>query len=511
MMRVMFLAFLWVCVWSIPCQAQPDHSSPMDQGIELLTKGEYDSAAARFREAIQEGEDPEAYLLLGMALNRTGEYSRALKALERARELETASAEALFEIGRAHMGMKNHLEALKAFREDLAKHPWRDESHLLCGVCLYELGEYREAIESLRDSVSREITNTPQAYYYIGLCQLRLKEYREAEASLRRASYAATEMGEAGILLPDAIRRQIEGAAEAAKRAEIAPRNWYASVTMGFGHTDNVLSLSKDTVLPADISSRSDESLFVIAQGGHRLHQGPRHALWAKGTVYANHYLDLDDFDVQQYSPQLELYYTPDRDWRLRSRLSFTHYRVDEDESSNSLTFSQSVTRAWSDRTSTSLDYSATLTAFHGPTDPDEDREGNYQGVRGYQRFRFTPHHTVLDVGAGYGWNNTDGKQFDSDAYRFFVSLAHDFFWDSRLSYDLSYSRAEFDNLSSRADPAFSVSREDDSYSPSVTWLKRINDHWSTVMAFRYLDNDSNIAAYDFDKYSISASVTYSF
>jgi tetratricopeptide (TPR) repeat protein len=510
-MRYLFIALFLVCIFSITCAAEQDYSEPMDKGIELLTKGEYDSAAAKFREAIKEREDPEAYMLLGTTLNRAGEYSRALEALNRARELKTKSAAVLFEIGRSNLGLGKYKEAYEAFSQDISNNPWRDTSYLLAGECLYHLGEYREAVEYFKDAVSREISYLPQAQHYIGLCQVRLKEYREAGESFKRAARVARERKIAGIPLPAIIQRQIEAAEEAARRAMIIPRDWYASISMGFEYTDNVLSLSKDALLPADISDRRDESAFFVAQAGHRLYKDPSHELWAMGTVYANHYFDLDEFDVQQYSPQLEYLYTPDSVWRLRSTLFFTHYKVDEEESSNSLTFSQGVTRSWHNHMSTSFDYTVTLIEFEGETDPDEDRDGNFHSIRGYQSFQFAPYNTILNVGARYGWNNTQGSQFDSDSYSVFGSLGHDFVWDSRIRYDLTYTRTKFDNLSSRADPAFSFNREDDSFSPSVAWFKRFTRNWSTSFVFSYLDNDSNIAVYDFDKYTLSAAVTYTF
>lgn len=510
-MRYLFIALFLVFIFSITCAAEQNYSEPMDKGIELLTKGEYDSAAAKFREAIKEREDPEAYMLLGTTLNRAGEYSRALEALNRARELKTKSAAVLFEIGRSNLGLGKYKEAYEAFSQDISNNPWRDTSYLLAGECLYHLGEYREAVEYFKDAVSREISCLPQAQHYIGLCQVRLKEYREAGESFKRAARVARERKIAGIPLSAIIQRQIEAAEEAARRAMIIPRNWYASISMGFEHTNNVLSLSKDTILPSDISDRRDAAVFLVAQGGYRLYKDSRHEFWAMGMAYGNHYFDLDDFDVQQYSPQLQYLYIPNNDWRLRSTLLYTHYLVDEEESSSSFTFSQGVTHTWHDHLSTSFDYTVTLTGFEGETDPDEDRDGNYHSLRGYQSFRFGPYNTTLDVGAKYGWNNTQGAQFDSDSYSYFGSLGHDFAWDSRIRYDLTYTRTKFDNLSSRADVAFSLNREDDSFSPSVTWFKRFTRNWSTSFVLSCLDNDSNIAAYDFHKYTLSASVTYTF
>ena len=518
-MRYLSVVLLIFCLCSAAWAAGDDYPGLMNKGIELFGKGEFEAAAITFEKAIEKKKNaPGPYMLLGTALNKIKSYSLALEALNQAKELKTKSNALFFETGRSYLGLGKYKEAYEAFSRDMFNNPQRSASYLMAGVCLYHLGKYKEAMEYLDDAGLMDIRLLPRTRYYTGLCHVQLKEYGEAEESfewLTRFAKERMKTVESGTPLADTIQKQLEVAEEAARLVGAPPpppRNWYASMSMGFEYTDNVLSLSKDALLPADISDRHDEAIFMVTQAGYRLFRDEHQELWAMGSIYGNYYFDLDDFDVQQYSPQLQYIFTPNDDWQLRSTVYYTHYRIDGNQSSNSFTFSQAATRLWRADMSTTLDYTVALTEFKDDTTTANDRDGSYHSLRCFQSFLLGhSYDTTFDIGTRLGWNNTQGTQFDSDSYGFFTSIGHDFIWNSRLRYDFSYTRTKFDNRSNRAVPAFSTKRKDKAYVPSIVWLKRFARNWSTSLAFTYLDNDSNITVYDFDKYTLSGALTYTF
>ena len=68
--RYLFITLFLLCVFNLAWAAGENASRSINEGRELLSKGQYDSAEAKFREAIKKKDDSEAWLLLGTALNR---------------------------------------------------------------------------------------------------------------------------------------------------------------------------------------------------------------------------------------------------------------------------------------------------------------------------------------------------------------------------------------------------------------------------------------------------------
>ncbi len=439
---------------------------------------------------------------------------------------------------KCHLKLKEYRAAVLAAEIAITLEPFVEKYYLTRARAYYELGEYRKAANDLEVYLS-SYSRDASAQVLLGLSYIKLERFEDAEKHFKKVKelspslenladyylgYLAIQLGRAdeginlleslkkrveGTPLSDDIERQIQMAREQSKAG--VKRNWYASITTGLEYTDNVLSLSKDTLLPSDISSRRDKDLFLILQGGYNLYKGAKSQLSISMLMYGNLYFKLDDFDVQQYQPGLEYTYYPSKNWQLLTSLTFSDYRVDGDRSSDSISFSQSALYFMRKNMALNMNYTGTINEFAGDTTSDEDRDGNYHSLEVFQSFGFQPMRILLDAGLRYGWNNTDGKEYDSDSWSFFTTMSHNFIYRSRIKWDISYTKMEFDNPSLRASPAFSYSREDKTYTGSVTWMKSITEKTSTSIVFTYLDNDSNITAYDYDKYSITLSFTYRF
>ncbi len=511
-MRKLFIGLLVLSLFAPPAWAEENRfPGLMDKGIQAMMAKRYQEAAGLFEQAADlEKQNPDAWMLLGTALNRTGDYRRASEALDRARALGSESSDLLWEIGRSRLGQGMYREALEMFQQDIELHSWRADSYLYAGICLQGLGEHEEAVEMFRDCTSKDVNLMPLAYQRMGLSLAAMKKLDEAEAAFRQVGNLPAPEGVDPA--SEAIQSQIRQSRVAAGRLRaLKPREWYASISLGAEHSNNVLSLSKDTLLPENISSTHDESLFMIVQGGYQLHRTNRSQLWLTGMAYANTYFELDDMDFQQFTPGLDFTFLPAERWSLRSNVAYSHFRIDEETSSDSLSLYQGASYSWRDDLTTTFDYGVSFTDFDDDTTSAENRDGSYHNLRVLQGFLFRKWNSVLSLGGRYGWNNTKGEQFDSDSYGFLGSLVHDFVWETRLRYDFSYTRTTFDALSSRAEPAFSHRRKEHTYYPALTWAKWFSRFWQASLTFSFVENDSNIAVYDFDKYTISASATYTF
>jgi tetratricopeptide (TPR) repeat protein len=441
---------------------------------------------------------------------------------------------------RCHLKLREYKEALSSSDIAITLEPFVEEYYKTRGRAYYALGKYSKSAEDFKTYLSK-YPRDASIYVMLGLSYFKLDRFKEAEKSFRKAKelspalrnvvdyhlgYIAIQTGRKdeginllrdvmqrtqGTPLADEIRSQIDSIEQALKRTDKLPGKWYASISAGIEYSNNVLSLSKDTLLPSDISQKHDTSLFLVGQGGYNIYTNDRSQLWFSGLVYGNIYFELDDFDVQQYQPGIQYLYNPSEKWQLSSSLFYTSYRVDGDRSSDSFSFSQGATYLMSRNTSTTLNYTGTINEFAGDTLAEEDRDGNYHTLELYQLVGFDYLKALLVAGFRYGWNNTDGKEFDSDFWSVFTTLSHNFVYGSRLMWNVSYARMDFDNPSSRAVPAYSYHRRDKTYTGSITWLKYIRKDIATSLGLTYLDNDSNITVYEYDKYTLTLSFTYRF
>jgi tetratricopeptide (TPR) repeat protein len=105
-------------------------------------------------------DQPDALLLLGELCHRSGEHLRALKALDRLREVAMARHE-LDRVGRADLlagrvweeGLKQHENALLRYREAAALLPQEPEVHFLLARTAEALGKVQEALAGYAQAV----------------------------------------------------------------------------------------------------------------------------------------------------------------------------------------------------------------------------------------------------------------------------------------------------------------------------------------------------------------------
>lgn len=110
-------------------------------------------AEKQIREALKlEGENAEIWTSLGECLLRQKKNGEALKAFQRAAELDPSNANRLYDVGDAHMA----------------------------------LGQPEQTIDILQEVIKRR-HDYKEAYYYLSLAHLNLKNYVEAETSARAA------------------------------------------------------------------------------------------------------------------------------------------------------------------------------------------------------------------------------------------------------------------------------------------------------------------------------------
>lgn len=502
--RYLFIMLLLLCICN-PVWAAKDYSKLISEGKELLTKGEYNAAEAKFKEAIEKNRrDPEAYMLLGTALNRKGKCSQALKALNRASQLKTKSNAIFFEMGLSYMGLSKYKEAYGSFCQDISNNPpWIATSYLLAGGCLYQLEEYSKAIEYLKDAISKETKQLSQAHYYIGLCQIKLKEYSKAERSFRRVARLSkgTRRGEDASKRVSLLRRVI--------KAEKKKRPWYASVRLGLFHDTNVISAGKDVVLPTGISKKTDLRSRLSLSAGYRPYQGPKSELWIDYKGNTSFHEQLPDYNTQMSGLALRGIYTLNERLRVGMKAGYDHTWVGGHSYSGIFELSPSVSYRQREWAAVTLAYACQRSDYLIRVAPALDRDGYTNSISLTEDVVVPKTKLSLRGGLKQSWTESDGSDYDFRSFRTSLTLRHPFFFASRISSGVNYTHNDYDNLNSRS--VTPKTRDDEQFRLSLGLTKEFTANTTGSISYDWIDNNSNIGLFDYTRGILSLGVTYEF
>ncbi len=505
--KYLFITLFLLCVFNIAWAAGGNASELITEGKGLLAKGEYDAAEAKFKEAIKKKEDPEAWLLLGTALNRKGAYNKALEALNRAKELKTESKAISFEMGCAYMGLGKYKEAYKSFSEDISHNlPWRDTSYLFCGICLHGLGEYRKAITHLSSPMLKGTKHSPNAHYYTGLCQLKLKEHKEAARSFRRAKVQAAK----GTKIANDAKKML-GLVEEVIKAKKKRRPWYASLTMGASKDTNVISAGDDMTLPSDISSRRDIMGSLFLSAGYRLYQASKSELWIDYRGSATFQHDLDNYNTLMQGNALRGRRLLTPKLKAGMKVSYDYTWVDERSYSGIFGLSPSLTYRQREWTASTFTYTWQKSNYlFDITNPALDRDGYTNSISLTQDVAVPKTKLSLRGGLHQSWTKTEGDDYDFDSFAMSLALWHPFFFEkSRISVGLSYAQNDYKHPNSRS--STSKERDDERLRFSCSLTKELTEDITAFISYSRIDNKSNIGVFDYTRDIYTVGVTYNF
>ncbi|MBN2341970.1 MAG: tetratricopeptide repeat protein [Deltaproteobacteria bacterium] len=143
---------------------------------------EYEKSIALYREAIEKGADYEADLGLGLILERKGDSTGALEAVQNAVKKENNSALAQFHLGRL---MKTGKQAAEHINIALQIRPdWADAYGTLGSI--YLESDLEQAVEAYKKAI--ELEPDRDAFHLgLGTAYFRQKKYDDARAELDKA------------------------------------------------------------------------------------------------------------------------------------------------------------------------------------------------------------------------------------------------------------------------------------------------------------------------------------
>jgi superkiller protein 3 len=149
--------------------------------------GDVNKAALEFRAALKSApDDPEAHVLLGMALRDQSELEEAKTYLDRALELDAKNARAWFEMGVLYNRQRKQIEAEAAFGNAVKYAPNESRYWYAYGEIYRVQSQMDHAIKAYRRAVEID-PPFPKAVGKLGSVLVDNKQYDDAEPYLIQA------------------------------------------------------------------------------------------------------------------------------------------------------------------------------------------------------------------------------------------------------------------------------------------------------------------------------------
>jgi hypothetical protein len=352
------------------------------------------------------------------------------------------------------------------------------------GVCHYQLGDYRRAEKAFEDLAARFPEMRDLAAYNLGLALTRQDRLAEARHAFERALTGndAQVVGLAAVMLERLAPAQ----------EDPLPRRWTRLVDMRMGYDDNV-ALIDAASLPAGQSTDSPlGELFAYFSGP------PGNRPWRiDASAYLVTYPDATGFD------QRVLYFGAAREWRAGE------WRFDVGPG---LSYAQLDGQGFerrigavvnTRRTGAKVSFAAQLAH-----DEIDDLEAQFAYIAGtLDQLALIVDGAIRSgrvIAAYYIERNEradPGVSADRDRYLLRYRRPFGAAWTGDLMYE--YRISDY----TRLNPV----RDEKRHQFGIDLSRNIASDWQVVMQYRFSDNESNEAAYTYDRHRVSFGMSRSF
>jgi tetratricopeptide (TPR) repeat protein len=467
-----------------------------DEALVLRMRAEQLAADGRCEEAIDKARraqvldpaDGKAAVIEGRCLLLLRRYDEAIAPLEKAREKDPTIGGIAADLASAHYHNDDRVAAERELAKAEAEQTDDPRAALYRGLLLLERNQDVEAAQAFERASRMDAAIDPLASYYAGLAWERARE-REAEIALER----------------------LDG------RRSSGKRRWWGAVTAGVEWDDNVVLRGDGTILPGDISDQRDWRGYWSAELGAELLRGEN---WAAGVIagyHGNAHFEEHQFDLQY--PTASLWLDRRIDDRSFVRLQpFTGYAWTETDpyvfnAGGTAAYHRNFGRSGSGRLYGQYIYRNYMFTAQGSAAQQRfrDRDGDeYRG--GYDHSISVGGSTTARAGGHYSYHHAEGGEYSHDQYGGYVGVRQGLPLELTLDVEGSYAYQHYDRASSFLVPAASSpDRRDNVYRARAQLSRPITDWLSAAAHWRWTDNDSNTAVFDYDRHVLGGSVTVSF
>lgn len=276
-----------------------------DKSERLYSKGLADFHAERYAEALAlfdqavaaDPNDPYALYYRAVTRARLEQRDGAIADLRRVRELRPELKEAALELGVLLTEAGAYTEALPVLEEARTEPALAANASLFLGVAQLRLGNLAAARESF--SVARaDPALAVAAHYYQGVITYQERNWSEAERHFSTVVDARPD---------SAVGREAAQFLRILRKPEAPRYQLYAGA--GYQYDSNVVLAPSDDDLrvSAGISDEEDSRFTLDAGANVVLWRAERWQLLGGYEFFQSLHLELDDFNIQDHQPGLQL------------------------------------------------------------------------------------------------------------------------------------------------------------------------------------------------------------
>ncbi len=482
------LAFWCCCAMMLPALSAPN---VLEQGLMEYRAENYEEALVLFEEAYAAQRSPKAARLLGLTYYRLLEYPKARPLLEMAfatfaadARLNYAWTETLLVLGEVNAACAR-IESLRQ------SHPEPERVEALAGRIYLALGETDAAIAAF------ERARQGNPIFGQGVAEHLVSLYAQ-EGQIERARRLARTAIETDPASFEAdMLRALLG------QLEDNHKTFKAHLGYRIGRDSNVILEPTAAPVSLDADRKSDLRSVFTADLLGRYPVARGWELFGEAHLYQSLHNELEQFDETRHNYVLGLGWTGESQG-ARFPYEFTGTYLDGNTYLRSHTFSPGVFTRLGD---------TTLNGFvrfrHNHFDEDvtssEVRGGNSVGAGITLLQPFLGQRGQLRLIFEGGRNNSDGRNWRRDEYRVFASASYRFLPHLSGSLGFEYGRQDYTNLHD----LFLVKRRDKDILWFGSLFYRLNEHWEVGLRGVHVDHRSTIGVYDYERSTVSLSVSW--
>ena len=495
---IVFFVVCSVLLWlPQPVHAQEENPD-LQRGIADLRQGNYEEALESFLKV--SGDEPKssvAAYFLGVTYKNLQDYEKAEKHLKEAFNLEPRVKEAILELAEVQFKLDKLSEALTivAVAEGEGVRP--GQTAFLKGRILAEKGDNLAAIESFEKAKELNSGLVQGADYQIGLLNLKQGKFEKAAGIFNAVLVKDpnTEMAAFAKYYLDKInRREKEG------------DPLQLSFGLYFQYDDNVVLRPGDT--SAVSITDDDDYKEVLTAGVEYLPEtsGP----WdynLQYSLYLSNHHSIETHDVMSHTFVLVPSYKLENG-TFDVAVSYNHNWVDYEEYLRTISISPAYTRMFGTRhvlqTSLSFQNKDFLVA---PSSIDEDRDSDEIGLNLNWYYYFAENKGYFNLVYKLNKEDTDGDNWEYIGNRAIATVLIPYNEKTQVSLSGEVKYQDFQNLHTTE----GKERRDITYKATSLLSYKLYRLADLQLMYVYIRDNSNIAAYDYDRQIFSAGVGWNF
>ncbi|MBI4849382.1 MAG: tetratricopeptide repeat protein [Nitrospirae bacterium] len=397
------------------------------------------------------------------------------------------------------------------------------EKHIAKGVVSLEKKNFDKAVGEFRAALG-EKPDDPVAALYLGIALSRTNNI-EAEAQLAKAlSYNVREPRtnlELGIYYynrgrDDEAREYFENTLKYGRDTEFAedargylmllagtgkPRPWSVNLSVGEQYDSNVVLGPEDGTLSSNISRESDWRTVLYGKGKYNFYKDRNIEGSVAYSIYQSLHNRLNEFNVTQHLFELKGSYRISPVLTLKGLYSTEYAYVGWDDYDYAFSISPSLVISEGAGLSTEFEYKYKRTRFmdSGFFEDNSDRTGEDNIVGVTQNI---PVNDFISAKAGYYYNEDQTAMtfWDYRGNRIFTEFRFRFPAGIYAGLNGEYYYKRYKDSARAADD----NREDRIYTAAVSVSKIFMERFSVTAGQNYIRDDSNTAAYDYERWVTS-------